>query len=122
MKVKQGHPGFPPQFPASSVRRVFTNFRALPQRTLRGQEVERISNLSIFLRSSQGVRRFFIVRSFEFPPPFPFKVSEVFFSSIPEVRFFLTQVFSTTFHPQLLLPAIPIHTLVGARVLEGRQL
>ncbi len=36
------------------------------------------THLSVFLLSSHWVRRFFIVRSFEFPPPFLFKVSQAF--------------------------------------------
>ncbi len=34
----------------------------------------------------------------EFPPQLPFKVSEVFSHQIPKDRFFLLEVFSTTFH------------------------
>lgn len=61
---------------------------SLPQYTPQGREVEYANDHSVFFLSFHRVRGFFIVRPFEFLPLFHLRFRR-FFSSVPEVQFFL---------------------------------
>ena len=76
------------------------------------------ANIILFLSAPCGARRSSASAIFRVSSAISIKVSEVFSHWFRRFGF-SSEVFSTTFHLQLLLPAIPIHTLVGARVLEG---